>query len=229
MSNDAYSMKRAKNANQPPSHIVILNIIRHPLDTIISAYNYHVTGPEGWTRVPLHEITTLEQKYQEEKESACTADLFMNLTRELGHSTNVSVETLYRDVLSTSQGIYFEYLRYSHCCFPEIYSSYSRIIDLQNRNHDVFNDYDYNLMHFDNLRSEGFGFEFNKSCYHLMDKLGIIEEKDRKSLMEQLLEFDLSTYSKESLRKKMHITKGKFNKEEQVRILLTPLNRHSEL
>eukprot|EP01083_Nonionella_stella_P271048 918147_1 len=77
-------MKRTNAPNQPSSHVVILNIIRHPLDTIISAYNYHVTGPERWTRVPLHQITKLKQKYQEEKESACTAELFLNLTRELG-------------------------------------------------------------------------------------------------------------------------------------------------
>ena len=211
--------KRKTEINRNMHHMVILNIIRNPVDTIISAYNYHYKGSEGWTRKELHEISVPPFKFDEEKENKCTSDLFISLTKSMGLSSNVSIQELYKNILTTETGLHFEYLRYIHCCFDEIYSSYIRINDLLDQNHSIFEYYDANLMHFQNFRMEDFKTQFDESCNRLMDKLGILEKKDRQKLRKKFRKYDLNSQSAEVIAKNKHVTTGKYDKKAQLKLL----------
>ena len=213
--------RRQKNSQH---HIVMLNIIRNPVDTVISAYNYHRKGSETWTQIPLHLISRQRFKYQERKENICSEKLFLNLTESMGISTNISIKELYSNILHESEGIRVEYLRYHNCCFQEIYSSYTRIKQLLQ-----YKDQNYGKWHFANLRSEDFQQHFEESCNSLMDKLGIIEPADRAALMRKFKKFDLNALSAKQIERKQHITKGKFNKTKQIQLLLTDNHRCSLL
>ena len=218
-----------KYAGKEKHHLVIINIIRNPVDTIISAYNYHYQGLEGWTQVSLQQIAHRKFNFQEKKENTCTSQLFTNLTASMGLSSNVSIQRLYKDILTTKMGINFEYLRYTHCCFDEIYSSYNRINDLLNFNHSIFDYWDTNNMHFHTFRVEQFAHEFDETCQSLMDKLGILGTKDRHNLLKKLHKYDLHSMSSKRIRRSKHITKGKYDKKAQLKLLLTDVNQCDDL
>ena len=218
-----------KNHDTKNHHLVILNIIRNPVDTIISAYNYHYKGSERWVTVHIPDITNRSFKFQEKKENTCTSHLFINLTLSMGISLNVSIQALYKNILTADKGIHFEYLRYTHCCFNEIYSSYNRINDLLNFNHSIFEYWDVSQTHFHNFRVEQFADNFNVTCQYLMDKIGIFKHEDREKLLAKFKKYDLSSMSANKIAKSTHITKGKYDKSTQIKLLLTDIDKCNDL
>eukprot|EP01084_Bolivina_argentea_P221205 374709_1 len=176
-------------------HIVFIHVIRNPIDTILSAYNYHKQGKELWTHhTPLW--------YYSE---TCEA---MNI------STNISLFTLYNEILTTELGIYVEYYAYIEFLWNEIYPSYRRLNYLQ-KYYD-FN-YDYNLFHVKQFRLEDFKINFNKTCNEYMDVMGVLQNEDRQYLMKGFQAFSMNNPKR---RAKKHLTIGTYNKTKQLQILL---------
>ena len=212
-----------------PMHIVILNIIRNPVDTILSSYNYHKKAPEIWIQVPLEDLPTLHTEYGEKWENICTYKIFANLTTLMGIdyvTNNVSVEILYNEILSEQQGIYFEFMRYSMCCWYEIWSSYEMMDDIINMNDNVAwigEDYDWDVMHAKQFRLENFIIDFNKTCNEYLDVFGILEMEHRNNLMNRFQAWQYDGNDKKKMKKfakAKHVTMGSYDKQKQIEYLL---------
>lgn len=187
--------KWLKSKNTENGHFVILNIIRAPLDTVLSAYNYHRRGPELWTRVSLHTIPSLKCKYHEQRENLCSSKLFIQRTASMGISSNILIQKLYTEILTVSQGIEFEFERFHQCCFDEIYSSFARIEELKRNGISGYGSNRFHWNHFENLKLEDFAIDFESACNHLMDTLGILDKNDREVSLGEMKRFDVHSES----------------------------------
>eukprot|EP01084_Bolivina_argentea_P221204 374707_1 len=183
-------------------HIVFLHIIRNPIDTILSAYNYHKQGREPkWTKYKTVQSfpPNITARYY------CQA---MNI------SLNISIFTLINKFLTEAQGIYFEYGIYIGRKFDEIYKSYRKLNNLK-QYHNI--SYDYNLIHIKQFRLEDFKLNFNKTCNEYLDTFGVLEDNDRQYLMNTFQQFSMNNPHR---RGKIHGTYGTYNKTKQVEYLL---------
>eukprot|EP01083_Nonionella_stella_P095091 266890_1 len=218
--------------NRNTNHYVVINIVRDPVDTVLSAYNYHAKGAEIWTRTPVVNISLLPAKYNNAESLRCSSEVFMHLVNEyqIANGHTYSVETLYKKRLNLVQGIEFEYQRYVKCCFDEIYSSYDTIKGMMYnaRNGIEINGLKWNdtLLHLWNFKTEDFAYNYNKSCEILLNKIGVLDDEDRREFMNRFQKFDINSVENiKAAAKKKHVTKGKFNKTEQIEILLGDINR----
>ena len=135
------------------------------------------------------------------------------------NNANYSVQDLYSKQLPLSQGIEFEYERYTNCCFMEIYLSYNAIEVIMMRGNEDGTDRNHTLIHLWNVRNEDFVNDFNRTCNILLDKIGVMNAEDRNDFMTQFQTFDRKQHP--NLRRgRKHITQGKFNKTQQIEILL---------
>ena len=221
-------------------HYVILNIIRNPIDTILSAYNYHRNGQEQWNIIAISNITTIEAAYDNAASFYCSKNTLMRLMRErlkdedwrrFGDGVdinNITLQQLY-SFSDLNVGIAFEYERYSYCCFDEIYGSYHEIERLMmNETYMEHKKYNESLMHLYNFRTEDFVQDYNGTVGILLDKIGIIWEKERIDFIDRFQEYDVhnpKAYTMKQKKKRHHITDGKFNKTLQREILLRDKER----
>ena len=216
-------------------HFVILNIIRNPIDTILSAYNYHKNGREQWNRIAISNISTIQAKYDNAVSLNCSMNILMRLMRErlkdedwqrFGDGVdikNVTLQTLYT-FSDLNVGIAFEYERYLYCCFDEIHDSYHEIDRLM-MDKALMDETGYNesLMHLYNFRTEDFVEDYNGTVGILLDKIGVIWKEERIDFIDKFQEYDINnpkSYTKREKKNRIHITDGKFNKTGQREILL---------
>eukprot|EP01083_Nonionella_stella_P107800 312692_1 len=208
---------------EKPVHAVVINMIRNPVDTILSSYNYHTRGPEEWTRVPLYNIGKFKTSFNERQEIMCSKKLFMNLTQQMDLDSNVTIQDLYTDILSEHQGIYYEFMRYSECCWWEIYSSYETMNKIMDGDMDILEGKDTDLIHAKQFRLENFFVDFNRSCNEYLDVMGILDDVDRNTLMNKFQRWKYDTKDKEKVEGYMrhkHVTVGQFDKKSQIELLL---------
>ena len=210
-------------------HLVILNIIRNPIDTILSSYNYHKKAAELWTMVPIKELPKLLATFGEKWENICTYDVFTNLSDIMGidyMNTNVSIEILYNEILSEHQGIYFEFMRYSMCCWYEIYDSYQHMTKIINMDKNVSwigDKYDWDWIHAKQFRLENFIIDFNRTCNEFLDVFGIIESEHRNNLLDKFQAWRYDEKDKNKMKKfskAKHVTMGSYDKQQQIEYLL---------
>ena len=189
-------------------HMMLLHFIRNPVDTILSGYNYHKLGTatERWLR----EIPTKLKR----RVDLC---LKMNdILYNMNHSyLNDTLLNIYNNN-GISIGIEIEYYRYIECVFNEIYKSYNLIEQMISKYGDN------NYVHLKNIRMEDLLTNFNQTMLSILDTMGIIDNIDRNNVMELLQPFDIKNMNFKS---EQHITKGTYDKDEQINILLSDINR----
>ena len=120
---------------------MIINIIRAPIDTILSGYNYHLFSDEKWLKKPLLRLLKAANaviKYREARHLRlidfkqthlkCNALVYINKT----NVSNDTVSNIYNNH-NMSFGLYLEYNRYFSCQYDAVYGTYKLINDLQNK------------------------------------------------------------------------------------------------
>lgn len=207
--------------------IIIVNMIRCPIDTILSGYNYHlVESREKWLRQPLNSLLenannilqyrqrkNLQIINHKQKNLKCNSLIIINKTNIL----NDTIANLYNKY-NTSFGLNLEYNRYLACEYDEIYGSYKLLNDLQQKKNkniitknvkleDFMSDDTYN----DNLKTM------------IFDTLGITNENDILSLTKTLLREKIYNSNR------THTTSGKYDKQQQIHILLSNIHRCNKL
>ena len=77
-------------------------------------------------------------------------------------------------------------------------------------------------VHLRNIRMEYLLTNFNQTLLSMLDIIGMIDNIDRNNVMELLQAFDINNMN---LKLEQHITKGTYDKDEQINILLSDINR----
>ncbi len=213
-----------KNKNRSKmDHISIINIVRNPIDSILSGYNYHLFADEHWLQMSLLEVVNSNRKiiqFKKEKshmdysynlKKLCYGDIILKLVNSAKDiNKTMSIQQIYL-ALDIHIGIYFEYERYIKCEYNyDIYPSYIGIKELK---YHKYNEY----IHGYNIKLEHFKTDYSASCDHLLNLMGIQNKKD-KHLLTQRLELSNSDHRIRSQRE--HFTDGTFNKTKQIEILL---------
>eukprot|EP01084_Bolivina_argentea_P010208 19011_1 len=191
-------------------HCVLFHMIRNPVDTILSGYNYHkITIKEKWVNKKIRTIKILH----------CCEKLVEKLKDMNTYYLNNSLQKIY-NMYDISVGIEIEYYRYSFCEWNEIYRSYQEI--KQKMMLLKYNTNDY--IHIRNMRLEQFYSEYNGTIQIVLNGLGILQFEHRNNLLNILQKFNVKNV-KYNVKGDGHITKGRYNKTMQVNILLRDITR----
>ena len=195
---------------QDTKYIIILNIIRDPVDTVLSGYNYHkITNIEAWTAIkistkrsrgPCHEFKHFMQK---------------NFIQYFDRSFN----DIYQNE-NISEGLKIEYYRYYFCNYPKINGSYHTIEDVLKPKYK----YDTSKV-LKNIRLGSFKLDFNASLNVIFDAFGILDIENRNNLLNILQGANAyhSNGKKIDKQTKKHMTDGKYDKNAQIDALLSDL------
>lgn len=188
-------------------HLMILHIIRNPIDTILSGYNYHKRGDIGehWLFMTPSQLKRRTNFCWEMN------DILYNLDQTL---LNEKILNIY-NTMNLSIGIEIEYYRYIKCVFDEIYQSYYLI------EQSISKYEDNNYIHLKNIKMEDLMSNFNQTGLSILDNLGIIHEIDRNNIINLLQQFDI----KQTNTNITHITQGSYDKVEQINVLLSNIDR----
>eukprot|EP01084_Bolivina_argentea_P007210 13560_1 len=218
--------------NITKQHIKIINIIRNPLDSVLSGYNYHLWSKEKWlhkTITNMYDSSVAVLSYQERKhipyktlalKNFCHSTLFLELLNSNNIPNNISINQLY-NTMNISVGVSFEYMRYKKCEFDfEIYPSYRRIMELEYINDEY--------IHVANFRLENFATNYNESVLGLLDVIGIWKETHRQNLLRIFAKGDINSINSKNSTPG-HSTRGTFDKSEQTDALLQDMNRCLQL
>ncbi len=197
----------------------IINIVRNPVDTVLSGYNYHLKSREKWLFNDINEQKKYYQKVllrQKKKNNIrynaiklhCQYNIIQKLSKNLSVSEN-NIHSLYNN-LTLDKGLYFEYSRFINCEFNlDILESYQTIKYLKNK----FKKY-YHYK-FINMRLESFSNDYNDSVIKFLDFIDIYD-KNQRDLFKILINYNIKT----NFKKRSHITQNTYNRENQIKILL---------
>eukprot|EP01084_Bolivina_argentea_P103377 185175_1 len=217
---------------------IIVNIIRNPVDTLISAYNFHLkeNGGSEWTN-KLNNINylsnTLKSHYVTKYCKNCESEFHLsydkmiyimtNECNKLNISNNTCTFQILLKNMDLNNALQLEYYKYL------FWSGYGRF-------NDIFFSYQYiktnqqNLSKFgiymQNVRMEDFMQNFNKSCLKLLEFLKIKNEKQQIELLEMAQSENLKDMKKHMHSSTLkHVTSGTYNKSKQIHVLLSSYKR----
>ena len=195
----------SNNEYDHEAHLVILQIIRAPVDTVLSGYNYHLTDAEEWTTWPLS---------PDSNPHALCAE-FMPILDEMQISKQSSLLALYREN-NLSFGIGVELQRYTKCEFKGIYSAYDYVKNgLRNG---------INNINAHSFRLEEFEANWTETVNVLLDLIGVFEDENRRKLMKSINMYNIyDTKARDGV--KHHITAGTYDKAKEIRALLGDTDR----
>eukprot|EP01084_Bolivina_argentea_P129868 229327_1 len=231
--NDNYNILFLRNprcnqlilSKQIIENYLILFMVRAPIEHILSAYNYHAAGQEGEILQALH------KKYF----AQCFRNVFNSNEVLIKHKTSMYKEY----VLSYSDwhnhtlllyGLYLEFTRYINCIWPNINALYQSLKE----NDDKINFIIVRFEWFHDVKK----YKYKESLMHLLKQIGIYSNKNvqlkftknvlashskRYSvvLLRNLLKWDWNNFNKWGVQNLNHTTKGKYNHDLQVKLLLT--------
>ena len=190
-------------------HFIILHLIRDPVDTILSGYNYHKITWENWTKTRIRamrrrvDLCEAMDDVMERMDSSYLDDTLQNI-----YNTN-----------DVAVGLDIEYHRYILCAFPHIEDSYRFVKGI----YDEIGNTEYT--HFWNLRLEHFQHDFNRTIQVILNALGVRGSDHMINLMGGMQQFDV--YG--GHRAKRVVTTGSYNKTHQINVLLSNRARCLEL
>ena len=188
-------------------HVVLVHLIRHPLDTILSGYNYHKVTWEKWTKTV---IRTLRRR-----SDLCEA-LDAKLAQMNASLLDDSLQHIYAAV-PLSLGLDIEYQRFMLCAFPHMLESYSFVENIDRRIKPSESKY----THVRNLRLESFERDFNATMQVILSMFGVLNARHRASLLNALQAFNVY----EGHKAQRVVTSGSYDKQRQVAVLLADVQR----
>eukprot|EP01083_Nonionella_stella_P096065 269891_1 len=180
---------------------IVLNIIRSPVDTVLSGYNYHKTTNE----VAIGQTPLNLKKYKRNFYFFICEPILEMVHNAYGNST---LKDIYNNH-NVSFGIDLEYHRYNHCEYVRIHGSY-RMMQYTLKEH----------MHLHTFRLEDLRRDFKQSMQRLLNSMLIFDAHDREMLMSRFLRA-----GNEQKKNKRHVTQGTYNRTQQIDILLRNLER----
>lgn len=210
---------------------IIIHSIRDPVNTILSAYNYHkIMSPEPeQTRHRFDNFSHL-LKYRKDKKSFihteqqyCYNYMFFDKSSPLRLSKKLqqtySVQSVLREVFNLSMGLTYEYTRFF--CFDawDIMDAYHALKHLNITN--VTKDRDEELI-VKQVRMEQFHSHFNKTAYSVLNAMRIVHQ-DRQMLMNEFVKYNIhdnTTVDSDHRLIARHITQGHYDKDQQIDVLL---------
>eukprot|EP01084_Bolivina_argentea_P197165 337912_1 len=189
------------------TYIILLNIIRSPVDTILSGYNYHKVTEEGWVSVPFKQNHKHPRNYW----------IFIGKTMNkvlVNKYENLTLKHIYNEY-NMSIGLAIEYQRYIECEYSRIYGSYNMMeYNLKQKYKNYFG------VHINVFRLEDVQTHFNETMETLLDALFIRIDADKKHLLNILQRFQINNNSHND-----HVTQGTYNKQQQIYTLLSNEDR----
>ena len=198
-----------KNPNQ--SYIPIM-MVREPLHTILSGYNYHAQGSETkWTDANL-----MDGQAQLKRDSLPLIHCFVNIFNRSEYVIDVAstmyreyakgFENDYNDTNALQYGLYLEFTRFVNCEWPLHFGNYQEI------------KYNSKYKWFLFLRFEWFHrYNYSQSVEYFMKQLNVSDD----ALMDDLLKGDLENVRAQKNETILHITKDRYDEEKQINLLLT--------
>lgn len=184
-----------KNSNK---YWIILNMIRDPIDTVLSGYNYHKITSEPWVRPKISNLRQFD-------------DLCIKMINFIRKYYPFYMDKSIKNIYLTEpliKGIETEFYRYQICVFNRINTSYHIINDELIPKY--IND---KTKGFANLKME---YDYNNMLQSIFDILGIFDIMDRKQILNKLK----NVQSKVGHTKNNHVTSGTYNKTKQIHALL---------
>ena len=211
------SLKSNHNSNDSNSgHIVILNLIRDPVETVLSGYNYHRDCKESWTWALPINITRINH---------LCGNVIPYIESIDNRFVSYTLSKLYKSIANLSIGIDIEYYRFIQCEYPRIVTSYEimKKFEIKYLNQ--------TRMHLKNIRLEDFQINFNATLNTIFDVLGIYSDnnENRSILLDAFQESDLYHHNVTKGKQVEHITKGTYNKTQQINALLINKERCESL
>eukprot|EP01083_Nonionella_stella_P041426 112330_1 len=202
---DAFVRKHTRDS-------IILHVIRDPVDTVFSGYNYHkTTDKEAW----------LKQDIDKVKRAKNICELMMQRMDDALLSR--SLQNIYQ-TMNLSIGLQIEYYRYMLCELGQINNSYHAILT-HKHNLQYGND-----VRFENIRLEQFEDNFNSTMQMILDMVGIHSVKHTNNIMNAVNVFNIYDKSdKKRIKQLRHVTVGRYNKTQQINVLLSDNNRCNAL
>ena len=223
-----------RHFNQYNTYIII-HSVRDPLDTILSAYNYHkLISPEAEQRN--HAFDNFEQLkeyrrthggiYTEQR--YCYNYMFfeesspLKLNESLYHK--YSVQSVLKNEFNLSMGLLYEYTRFFCYDAKDIVNTYKSLKELERE----IQDGQYQGVTVFQVSMEQFHNNFNETALQTLDAMKILKRSDRKMLMNEFVKYNIHdnhTMDKRNSLIRQHITHGHFDRDKQIKILLGDKDR----
>ena len=215
--------------------LILIHCIRNPVDTIISAYNYHkLISVEAQTSKHLYNNyqSLLNAKNDRKnpiggyREYCYNYMLFQNDSILKIPDTlykNYTIKQLLNDKFNLSMGLLYEYEKYLCYDWKDINTTHQFMLYLNKI--EGYNNISNRFIIPIELSLEEFILDFNGSCHRLLNAMGIYNVSERKWLMNSLVQYDLNRLnnSKEESHSSLirnHVTQGKYDKNKQLSLLL---------
>ena len=226
----------SKNFHKYKTYIII-HSIRNPVDTILSAYNYHKTlTPEPVHKK--HKFDNIEQlnAYRKKRESGiyseqqyCFNHVFFDESSPLRLNESLqktyTVQKVLQNVYNLSQGLEYEYHRFFCYDAKDIIETY---ISLKHVNvTSIVDGRDAEIV-IKQVSMEQFHDDFNKTALEVLDAMRIATEHDIRMLMDQFVKYniaDKSTMDSHHTLIAKHITQGHYDRDKQIKLLLRDQER----
>ena len=212
---------------------ILLHINRHPVNMILSGYNYHkYQTNELWTNImTIDGLRRYIRKHYTANENfhECYSKLFYQndqnniiYDKYIAHDTKHAMENMYNhsiryvlnNTINMTHGIIWEYERWRCLEGPEMLDSFLYVQQLQrNKSSNIFAE---------NFYMEQFTEDYNGTCYQLLDILGIFHQNDRAKFMNELIRYISSGNNKLVTG---HDTGSLYDKDFEVDILLKDSQR----
>ena len=218
--------------------IVIINMIRAPIDTILSGYNYHLNPPkhELWLKTPLNEMLNNANNILAFRKKRgkplidipqvalhCQSLIMLEMFNSIGLNTvnntfqdiNLTIYNMYHQY-NLSIGLHLEYHRYLACEYNNIYNSYKRLKELSSID-------DSNIIT-KNFKLEDFMDTYKRyesEIRDIVETIGINDTMD----MNELIDIFRRDKIHKNPKKNNHITSGKYDKQQQINIILSNTDR----
>eukprot|EP01084_Bolivina_argentea_P131480 232069_1 len=216
-----YSLKKLNETrnNGYSYHFVTLNIVRDPVDTVLSEYNFDKKGYEELSTWTINELL------HHDKLKQTVIDIYIPIIEPILNMTRdeiinrYSLQVLWTKHLSIEYGLIGAWLLYKYIFHPHILSSYQSVNYYGNiEKHN-------NYLHYANFKLDSdFGVNFTQTCEIYLDKLGIINSYHRSELLNRFQKHDIS-----KRKVTIHATNGSYNKTLQYELLLKSPMRCREL
>merc|ERR1712130_167015 len=205
--------KLFEDANPSQSYIPIM-MVRDPLQTILSGYNYHAQGSETkWTDKDL-----LDGQAQIKRDSLPLIHCFVNPWNRseyvIDDKTTMYAEYAkgfkhgYNDTKALAHGLFLEFIRFVNCEWPLILGNYQEIKQDQEK-------YKWFLF----LRFEWFhSYNYSQSVRYFMRQLNVSNDALLDEMMHGDLEYIKAQKQNQTI---LHITKDRYDQNLQINLLLS--------
>lgn len=219
--------------------IVIINMIRSPIDTILSGYNYHLNPPdhETWLKTPLYEMLNwadnilafrkrrgkqiIDTRQTKLKCQSLTMLKTLNSTgiTNTFEDVDFTIYNMYHQY-NLSIGLHLEYNRYFTCEYDDIYESYKKLNELSS-----IGDENIVAKNIELEKFMGSQKSYDIALRNILKTIGINHKNDMNHLMNKLAKTKINRAPKTS----NHVTDGKYNKTLQIKVLLSNIEHCHKL